>query len=172
MTQAFPRKEVLRDFLIDALSLEKAYEGEALWTIYRSLPEEGYEDLKDLVFDTKIRSTAHYYAFLDIAEELGIELEPGELDLSLDGESLLKEGMELEEVLKKLRHHEETSRDFYARLASSIEETEFEETDKEDILERLERIVEEEKRHADGYGEALKALEGEDGENRQVGAGK
>lgn len=158
MSHAIPRIELLKEFLEEAVQLERAYEGESMWQIYSILPEEGLEELKDFVFEMKIRSGSHYYILQDVARDAGLELEGPETGNYRYRETLLREGTTLPQALEKLRRHEIVSREFYSRLAGSLRASNLDGVDSDAAAEKLELLSQEEAEHARRYGEAIEKI--------------
>lgn len=174
-----PRIEILGEYIARGLSLERAYEEGAMWEVYKMLPEEGLEEVKQLMFEMSVRSQDHFYTITEITDEVGLKIDADTIDFQEYGQGLVERDpgfmgseshrpvsvdSEVDEVniltaLQDLKRHEMLAKQFYTRLAGSVRKSEFQGIDTEGLAETFERLAKEEGAHMRRYDDILQDLE-------------
>ncbi|MBS1262884.1 MAG: hypothetical protein MAG715_00048 [Methanonatronarchaeales archaeon] len=156
MVTSIPDREILVDLVQRAVEMERIAETSDIWKVYDATEDE---KVKALLFDMKVQSEHHLHVLLGVAGEIGLDVDVDELERRAEQNRLIKEGMDLVDVLKKLRQHDMNCRDFYMRIAESLEASSLEDVDSESVAERFEYLSEYEDRHVERMSEQIERLQ-------------
>lgn len=156
-----PDRRIAAELLEDALSMERAFEGSPTRMLYAVLPEEGFDELRDLIFEMRVRSGSHFYRLLEIADDLDLDVNPEDVEVGAYGDTLIREGSTLLEVLQRLRRHERNAEGLYRRFAESLENSSFEglEAETRSAAKELRILADEEGDHAEKFDDLIENLE-------------
>jgi len=157
MVSSIPDKEILRDLVNRALHLEKIAETGDIWRVYDATEDEG---VKGLLFDMKVQSEHHLHVLLEVAEEIGLEVDETELEQKSEERRLIRQGMDLVDVLQQLRKHDKNCADFYKRVAAALRKTDLEDIDEEELAERFDYLARYENDHIQEMSEHIDRLQG------------
>lgn len=156
MTSEIPDVGVLRNLVDRAIGLESVSETSDIWRVYDRTEDE---DVKGLLFDMKVQSEHHLHSLMDVAREIGMDVDLEELERRRERDRLIREGMDLVDVLEQLRMHDRNCKDFYERVASALRRSDIEGVDEDSIADEFEALAGYEEVHIERMEERINRLQ-------------
>lgn len=148
--------KILEDLVQKCLEMEKISETSDLWKIYEATENT---EVKGLLFDLKIDSEHHFHELVDVAEEIDMDVSEDDLQRKAQRKSLIKEGMDLVDVLSQLKRHDENCKDFYSRIAESLRRSMLDDVDTESIADKFTYLSNYEERHIEELEKQIQKLQ-------------
>lgn len=142
MSTSVTDEDVLKGLVREAVAKEMLAEGQGVWGAFRL--EDVPEDVRETLFRMKLDSEEHLQRFLRLAEELGADVDPAEMEAEGTVSGLPEEAT-VREVLERLLRHDRSCREFYRR-AAAIRGSDLD-LDTERAAEIFEHVAEDEKAH-------------------------
>lgn len=152
-------RQILEDLVRKCLEMEKVSETSDIWRIYEATENT---QVKGLLFDLKVESEHHLHVLIDVADEIGMEVDEGRLERKAEENSLLKEGMDLRDVLTQLKRHDQNCQDFYGRISDSLSRSAIDGLDEEtveQVAERFRYLSDYEERHIEKLADEIRNME-------------